>query len=304
MMEKLARPGALAMIVLAISASVIGLAPILVRLADVGPAAAGFWRFALALPLLLMLMLTWRRAPEQQERGPGLPQRWMVVAGLFFVADLAFWHYSIRMTSVVNATVLCNLTPVVVTLFAWVMFRERPGASFMAALAMAIFGASMMAFGARGAGEPGQLAGDLLALSVALWYGGYFLAVKAARRHASTMRVMFWATAIGAPPLLLIGALLGETLIPLTLFGWLVAAGLGLMHVVGQGGVAWALGRLPAAAVSMVVLVQPVVAAALSWWLFGEAMTPLQGLGAVLVLVAVVMAQRAPVRKLSGAGAP
>ena len=39
-----------ALLVLIASAMVLGFAPILVRLADAGPAAAGFWRFAFALP--------------------------------------------------------------------------------------------------------------------------------------------------------------------------------------------------------------------------------------------------------------
>ena len=43
---------AFALIVLLIAACVLGLAPILVRLTETGPAAAGFWRFLFALPLL------------------------------------------------------------------------------------------------------------------------------------------------------------------------------------------------------------------------------------------------------------
>ena len=43
---------AVPLIVLLIAASVLGLAPILVRLTETGPAAAGFWRFVFAIPLL------------------------------------------------------------------------------------------------------------------------------------------------------------------------------------------------------------------------------------------------------------
>jgi drug/metabolite transporter (DMT)-like permease len=64
------------------------------------------------------------------------------------------------------------------------------------------------------------------------------------------------------------------------------------MHVVGQGAIAWALGRLPASLTSVVVLLQPVVAAALSWALFGEPVTAVQGLGASVLLGGVVLAQR------------
>src|SRR5690606_20680996 len=99
---------ALALLVLVGAAVVLGLAPILVRLTETGPAAAGFWRFAFAAPLLALL------AARPGGEGPGRPSRWALLAALFFVTDLGFWHYSIVMTSVANATVLCNLTPVVV----------------------------------------------------------------------------------------------------------------------------------------------------------------------------------------------
>lgn len=73
------------------------------------------------------------------------------------------------------------------------------------------------------------------------------------------------------------------------------------MHVTGQGGVAWALGRLPAAVTAVVVLIQPVVAAGLGWLLFAETMTPLQMLGGAVVLFAVVLAQRTGVQRKTGA---
>ena len=44
-----------ALAVLLFGACAIGFAPILVRLSDTGPAAAAFWRFVFAAPLLLLL---------------------------------------------------------------------------------------------------------------------------------------------------------------------------------------------------------------------------------------------------------
>ena len=67
----------------------------------------------------------------------------------------------------------------------------------------------------------------------------------------------------------------------------------GLVHVAGQGSIAWALGRLPAPTASVVVLVQPVVAALLGWLLFREALGPQQALGGALVLAGVLLAQAA-----------
>ncbi|WP_339913408.1 DMT family transporter [uncultured Brevundimonas sp.] len=274
-----------ALIVLLLAAMLLGLAPILVRLSDTGPAAAGFWRFAFALPLLLVL------SQRPGGEGIGLPGKWMALAALFFVLDLSFWHYGIVMTSVANATVLCNLTPVVVTLFAWVVLRERPQRLFLAALGLAMIGALAMAIGARTGQGSSPLMGDLFSLSVAVWYAGYFLAVKAARRSAGPIRILLWSTGLGLPALLLLALVLGESILPASPAGWAACAGLGVLHVVGQGGVAWALGRLPAAITAVTILIQPLVATLLGWLIFTETMTPVQMLGGAGILAAVLLAQ-------------
>lgn len=276
---------ALPLIVLVAAAVVLGLAPILVRLTDTGPAAAALWRFVFAMPLLFLL--THRRGGE----GVGRPSKWMALAGLFFFLDLSFWHYGIVMTSVANATVLCNLTPVVVTLFAWLVLKERPRAVFLLALAFAMVGAFAMAAGADGGQGTDPLLGDIFSLSVALWYAGYFLAVKAARSTAGAVRVMLWSTAIPIPLMLVACLVLGERIIPASLAGWAACVGLGVMHVAGQGGVAWALGRVSAAMTAVVILIQPVVAAMLGWLVFDETMTAIQLGGGALVLSAVLLAQ-------------
>src|SRR5690606_33260841 len=90
--------------------------------------------------------------------------------------------------------------------------------------------------------------------------------------------------------LLGLALILGEAVPPASAAGWAACAGLGLVHVAGQGGVAWALGRLPAALTAVTVLIQPVVAAILGWLLFAETMTAAQMPGAA-VLAGVVLAQ-------------
>ena len=78
----------------------------------------------------------------------------------------------------------------------------------------------------------------------------------------------------GVPIMLIAALLLWERLLPETPAGLVACLGLGLVHVGGQGAIAWALGRLPAATASVAVFVQPVVAALVGWALLGEAVTP------------------------------
>lgn len=273
-----------ALIVLLTGASVIGIGPIFVRLAEVGPAAAGMWRLVFSLPLLFVL--------AQRNGGAGAPTRATLLAGVAFAFDLGFWHYGIAYTSVAKATVLSNLTPVVVTAVAWIFLKQRPRRMFLVAVGLAVAGAWIMA-AARSGGAIGKspALGDAFSVATAFWYAMYFLAVSTARQSQAASRIMFWSSLTGAPLMLLAALGLGERLLPLTATGWAACIGLGVMHVAGQGSIAWALGRLPAATASVVVLIQPVVAALLGWLIFGELFGHLQMLGAAIALSGVVLAQ-------------
>ncbi|HYE47125.1 MAG TPA: DMT family transporter [Caulobacter sp.] len=282
---------ALPLIALLAGACAIGFAPIFVRLTETGPAAAGFWRMALALPLLAPFLFRPGRS------APGRPSFAILLAGLFFAGDLALWHYGIGMTSVANATVLANLTPIVVTVAGFLIFRDKVGPLFLVGMAVGIAGAWTMALG-RGPGAPGTNPplGDLLSAATALFYAGYFFCVRQGRANFGTTAVMFWSSLVTAGALGILMLVLGEQVIPASLAGWGACLGLAVVHVTGQGAIAWALGRLPTATASVVVLVQPAVAAALGWMIFSEAMTPLQGLGALAALAGVAIAQWASAR--------
>ena len=282
---------ALPLIALLAGACAIGFAPIFVRLTETGPAAGGFWRLALALPMLAPFVFG-QKAKDGADASPRLPSLPLILAGVFFAADLAFWHYGIGMTSVANATVLANLTPIVVVIVGFLLFKERVGPIFLVGMALGLLGAWTMAEG-RGAVAPGSNPplGDILSAATALWYAAYFLCVRQARVRFGTMAVMFWSSLVGAVGLAVIMLALGEQILPASLAGWGACLGLAVVHVTGQGAIAWALGRLPTATASVVVLVQPAVAALLGWLIFTEAMTPLQGLGALAALAGVALAQ-------------
>jgi drug/metabolite transporter (DMT)-like permease len=284
-----------AILVLLIGACVIGFAPVLVRFGGAGPSAIGFWRLVFSLPLLALLAAR-SRGNGVSENGVsaaiGGPSRFAMLAGLAFALDLGFWHYGIAYTSVGKATVLANLTPFVVTAIAWLWFKQRPANLFLLAVVLAVAGVWTMA-AAKGLGStgPNPLLGDLLSITTALWYALYFLAISAARRREAASVVMFWSSITGAPLLLITGLLFKEPLLPPTSAAWAACIGLGIVHVAGQGSIAWALGRLPPATASVTVLVQPVVASMLGWLLFNELLSTWQVAGAAIALTGVVLAQ-------------
>src|SRR5439155_96973 len=79
---------------------------------------------------------------DEPDRLPLHLRDWWLLAlcGLFMAGDLVFWHWSLRMTSVANATLLGNSAPVFVTLAGWLLFGQRFSRLYLAGLLLA-FGA-------------------------------------------------------------------------------------------------------------------------------------------------------------------
>lgn len=263
----------------------IGFAPIGLRLSEFGPQATAFWRFVFALPVLAIVI-------HASGGRIGRPTLLGVLAGLFFGLDMALWHAALVKTSVANATFIVNLGNASVGLIAWVVLKERPARIWPVAMAVALFGALLLSRGAADGGA-GALSGDLLALGAAAMVALYLFFAKLARRTEAALNVLFWATATEACVAATATVIVGETFLPPEPV-WFVAPLLLaiIAHVTGQGLIIAGVGRTPAAAAGLLLLVQPVTGALIAWPLFGETLSPLQMAGASLILVGVWLAAR------------
>jgi drug/metabolite transporter (DMT)-like permease len=275
-------------------ATCIALSPIFVRVAEVGPTASAFWRVLLAAPFLWILFFS-LRTNGRKISGSQWPA--LLLAGLAFAGDLAFWHWSIQYTSVANSTLLANLASIFVTLAAWLLWKQRPSGLFLAGLALALAGVALLVR-ASVAGStflsPNALLGDGLGVVTAIFYAWYLLSVKGIReRGASTLYVMAVTTSITALILLPVALLSGEALLPPTAASWLKLLGLALIsHAAGQGLIAYALAHLPAAFSSVGLLLQPVMAALFAWLILSESLGALQIAGGMVVLAGIYLAHR------------
>ena len=154
----------------------IAFSAILYRTADVSPETGAFFRCAYALPVLWVLVRL-----EERRLGPR-PRQLRVtawVAGAFFAADLLLWHHAIEAVGAGLATVMGNTQVVLVGLIAWVLFRERPGRSALAAIPIAMLGIVLISGaleeGAYGDNPP---LGVVLGLLTAIAYSGFLLTLR------------------------------------------------------------------------------------------------------------------------------
>lgn len=275
-------------------ATAIGLAPIFVRLSELGPIATAFHRLFLSLPALGLWLWIERRTQRVHRISlDRSTKRWLIAAGLFFAADLAVWHWSIKITTVANATLLANFAPIFVTLASWMFFGARFRVTFLMGMAVA-FGGALVLMGDSLHLSRARLSGDLLGVLTAVFYAGYIISVSRLRHVVSTAIVMFWSAAVSSAALLPVALLSGENLFPVTLNGWGVLVVLAIVsHVGGQGLIAYALAHLSAAFGSVSLLWQPVAAALLAWVILHEPLGAQQMIGGVIVLAGIYFARRA-----------
>lgn len=292
-------PGRFALAVLLAGATAIAFAPIFVRLSELDPLTTAFYRVFFAVPALWV----WTIVPagaQRRTRKPAGPRDYarLSLAGVFFAGDLGFWHWSIALTSVANATLLANFAPVFVALGGFLLFGERFTRLFLVGLVLALAGAVIL-MGDSLSLDPHHIRGDGLGIVTAMFYGAYILTVGRLRADFSTARIMVWSSAVAAILLLPVSLAFGTGLAAATAFGWAVLVGLALLsHAGGQGMIAFALAHLPASFTSVGLLLQPVVAALLAWVILSEPVGAVQAAGALVILAGIFFAHRGrnPVR--------
>ena len=140
----------------------------------------------------------------QAGSGFGYDLVWVVVAATVLMLCLADMSVRIGIQSPVSL-----LTAVKQKLGTWVGYL----AGGMIAMAVAKGGGP-----ARAGADPHL--GDLLSTLTAVWYGGYFLFMREARRSMGAVAVMFWSSLVSAPLLLVAALLLREPLLPAGTLGW------------------------------------------------------------------------------------
>jgi drug/metabolite transporter (DMT)-like permease len=276
-----------------VGSTALAFGPWLVRLAGVGPVAAGFWRLALALPFLFVIAAMTR----QPVHWPGRKLALLVAfAAFFFAADLAAWHVGIHMTKLGNATLFGNVSSFAFAGWGLWLAHRWPSPVQGTALGLAAVGAALL-MGSSFELSPRHFAGDLLALFAGLLYTGYLIAVQRARGSLKPLPLLFLSSAFGAAMLLPVSLVFGEQVIP---HDWTYVLLLALgSQVIGQGLLVYGIGHVQPLIVGLALLTQPAISAFVGWMAYGETLSPLDWIGAAAIAAALVLV-RLPARGLRG----
>jgi drug/metabolite transporter (DMT)-like permease len=277
-----------ALLLAALAQLAIGAAAVFARfaLASGGPLAVSAARLTIAaVPLLALAALRGRlRAID------AATERRLLIAGALLAAHFATWIASLDYASVAISTLLVCSTPVWTELYA-VARRRRLDPYASASIAGAVAGVAIVV------GAPDRLntpLGIVLALAGAVAIGAYLLVIRSVDARYDTLAVTSRTYAYAAA-LLIAASLLAHDRLPpgsdARAWGGIVAMAL-ISQLFGHTALNAAVRVLSATFVSTMTLLEPVIAAVLAAWLFGERAGAATAIGAVVILAAIGVAMR------------
>lgn len=252
---------------------------LLVKSTSVTPVTFLFWRgllLALAFAVINGIRYRSRLIPEMRACG-----RRGLYCGLAFAGSTLGFVTGMKNTAAGNVLVILNTAPVIAAVLAWVIWRERLPLRTWILILVCISGATLMAVGEMGKGQPlGLVMAGVAAFSLAS-----NLAVARSRPHADMSLMLIF----GALLICIVAAFFGGAqwpgwrdfgLIVLLCVGFLPAA-----SILIQTGPRY----IPAAEVSLFLLLETVLGTLLVWFFLGELPGPLAFAGGAIILTALAI---------------
>lgn len=260
------------------------------RLIDTDMITVAFWRnLTSGVVAALVLLAVYRRRTPGIVRATG----W---AGLIYASIVALtgilFVFAVKLTSVANVVLILASMPMFAAVFSWFMLGERIGQRLVLTMLAVAGGIGVITYGS-GENEIASIEGDAIALGIAAIFA-FALTVARRARDVSMMPSVpfaFLAAALVLAPFADVWSVLPEQ-------WWMVSVHGGVFIVISMSLLAIGPRYIPSAEVSLLVLLESVLAPLLAWAVVGEhpgAWTLAGGailVGALLVSNMVVLMRR------------
>ena len=265
--------------VLALSTSAIW-----VRLAGAPSGVTAFYRLGITAVVLLPFFLLSKscRAEVKALRR----SQWLEIAaaGAFLALHYLLWFESLDYTSIASSTVIVSLQPLFSIVLERVLLKSRFRPAALVGCGIALLGSAIIGFGDFQISGL-SLLGDILAFVAAGVISGYYFLGQTIRKEVSALTYSVLAYFASTVVLLAYTLVRGEPLVGYSGESWLAFVGIALIATVGgQFVFNLLLKQLPASAVTMSILGEPIGTCILAYLLLHESISARQLLGIVTII--------------------
>ncbi|MCH9806039.1 DMT family transporter [Acidimicrobiales bacterium] len=220
-----------------------------------------------------------------------------IPGGLLLAADVAFFFTAIKLTTVVNATIIGALQPLILTAYGVRFLGERLRRADMILGLVALAGVVVIVLAGSNSGDA-NIWGDLAAVGALASWSAYFVFAKRADGVVSPTDYTLAAALIVALANAPLALAFGQSLAWPAWSDWLWLIGMALgAGLLGHNMMNWSIVRIPLWLGSTMTLLVPLVSSAIAWIFLDEPLNPTQIIAMVVALAAIgklVRAQSAP----------
>ena len=275
-------------ILLPIGIIAVSTASIFIKLCDAPVLIIATYRMVLASLMLTPFACyqkTWR-GWERNDLG------WSFLSGLFLSLHFAFWIASLKYTSVASSVVLVTTHPVFVGIGAWLFLNERLGPSLIFGIALSVLGSGLISYGDMSPSKE-VLMGDGLALLGAIAASGYLLVGRKMRKDRNLISYIFPVYSTAGLILILFALIFKNPFFGYSSSTYFYLLLLALVpQVIGHTTFNWALKYLPASAVAITILGEPIGSTLLAYFILGEGLTIWKVIGGISIFAGILVALR------------
>ncbi|EQC69831.1 Permease of the drug/metabolite transporter (DMT) superfamily [Streptococcus sp. HSISB1] len=266
---------------------------IFVKLSPLPPINTGFYRVLFSIPMLLPFI---KKSDLQSLSYKQVVT--IVLAGAFLAGDLTFWNSSFSYTTVANSNLLVNLTPFTVIPVSYFLFKEKMTPKFLLGGLVTLLGVFVL-MANKVTVSPERLLGDSMSLGASVFYAMFMITVYKLRDTVKSNVIMF-LSAFGTLLVLAAVIFFAEGFYVPKNFEelWPLLALALVSQILGQGLLAYCLGKVNASLSSLITLSQPVVAALYAWVIFQEHLNLQSIIAIIITLTGVYLAKTQTSNKL------
>lgn len=284
--------------VIAIGVVSVSSSAIFVKLATAESAIIAFYRLMFTVLLMLPLFLMKYRMELTKVKKID----WLLAstAGIFLAFHFILWFESLTYTSVASSTVLVTLQPIFAFAGAYFFYKERFSVKAILSGVVAVLGSLLISWGDfRVSGL--ALIGDLLAIIACGLITAYLLLGQTVRKRLSSITYTFIVYSASTITLFIYAWAVGNSFGPYPASDWIYFILLAIFpNLLGHSLFNWSLRWVSTTTISMAILLEPIGAALLAYWLLGETIQWTQAVGGAIILASLMIFLRDEQNNSSG----
>lgn len=211
----------------------------------------------------------------------------IAISGIFLGLHFSVWILSLKYTSVASATVLVNISPIILLILSFFVLKEKTNRRQVIAVIFAFVGSVILAYGDFFSGTNAFL-GDVFAILGAVTVSVYLLMGNNVRQSVSMSTYTYLAYTFALSTIYIINLFAKHDLQVLDNREYFLFVLMAILPtLLGHSLFNWSLKYVKPTLISMAILTEPIIASILAIFIFTEIPTITQLIGSFIIITSI-----------------